>query len=287
MKKLNKFMCLALSASMLLSFTSCDPDSDDEKIEFENVNIVLPEPVGENPFAGKTFTINSENPFISQPSKYTFTNDTCTISQTMQSGEDSTIEAAATYSYSYNATDSLLYLALRTTQYLGAGDSMSFSDLKNFISLGQKSGADTAELQYLADQASITFSTPAVCKYTIQDDKFSAENYFDGTLPCQCSFKSDSAYLSAEGISFSSKTDDAVYNIMLFYDKDRSFHGRVYSTAGETISLTGTVKGTYTSTGKGTSGCKVSLTFTDLPEGIKSFSKGMPYIFEQMTSSLY
>ena len=157
-------------------------------------------------------------------------------------------------------------------------------------------------LEYLKQE----FSTLEVRKYTIDDDgSLKIEDYFDGNFPTKCWFykyidenELPSGYTSGkitlEGITLRNKPEDSYINydyFLSFNSESKTFSGTMYSSTSAGIDWAdatelGTVKGTYTTEGTGTSGCKVTLTFTEIPDGVPDVIKtGTAYELEQDSSS--
>ena len=55
--------------------------------------------------------------------------------------------------------------------------------------------------------------------------------------------------------------------------------------SGDFATKLGTVTGTYTTEGIGTSGCKVTLTFTEIPDGVPVIKTNTAYELEQSSGS--
>ena len=80
--------------------------------------------------------------------------------------------------------------------------------------------------------------------------------------------------------------------LLSFNSASKTFSGNMYTLkTPEDEGLSdatelGTVKGNYTTEGTGTSGCKVTLTFTEIPDGVPDVIKtGTPYELEQNSDS--
>ena len=312
--KLSKKILAALSAAALLAttalFSSCSDDEDDDKNG--TVYATLPESVGENPFKGKTWQItDTENDEEGTTCSWKFTDTTATYTESR-----SDYQNAETYKYSYDAEQKLLYLALQTDSHSWKEDgewiSSSWSSAEEYIELFKKDDEEAWEslteagkechLEYFKQE----FSTLEVRKYTIgEDNSLTLERYFDGNLPTKCWFKKDidenelpsgytSGTITLEGITLRNKSEDSY----IYYDYFLSFNSEsktfsdtmYYSTSAGTdwadATKLGTVKGTYTTEGIGTSGCKVTLTFTALPDGVPALIKtNTAYELEQSSGS--
>nr|MBP3282334.1 hypothetical protein [Treponema sp.] len=130
------------------------------------------------------------------------------------------------------------------------------------------------------------------------------EDYFDGNLPTKCSFYKniDESELTEEYTygrvqSYDIWLEDSEnmyrYEYFLSFNSEaKTFRGNMYSQKsprgedwGDATKL-GTLTGTYTTEGIGTSGCKVTLTFTELPDGVPALIKtNTAYELEQDSSS--
>ncbi len=304
--KLSKKILAALSAAALLAttalFSSCSDDEDDDKNGTSYVT--LPESVGENPLKGKTWQRTSEN----RAYKWSFSDTTATY--TTESKTDYT--EIETYKYSYDANQNLLYLAFQSESWTEDGETTSWSSVEEYEELIKKEAEEygeslsDVELECELEYAKQAFSTLEVNKYTIDDDgSLTLEDYFDGNLPTKCDFYKDfgeselpseytSGDISLDEIWFedSDRTDYSYDYNLSFNSEAKTFSGNMYSwkrpegeDLGDTTKL-GTVKGTYTTEGIGTSGCKVTLTFTSLPDEVPDVIKtGTPYELEQNSDS--
>ncbi|MCR5124825.1 MAG: hypothetical protein K6B43_06490 [Treponema sp.] len=309
--KLSKKILAALSAAALLAttalFASCSDDEDDDKNG--TAYVTLPESVGENPLKGKTWKItiteNKEEVTIS----WAFTDTTATYTESRSDSKN-----IDTYKYSYDANQNLLYLALQSVGRTEDGETTSWSSVEECEELMKKEAEEygdgmseeemkvaiESELEYCKQE----FSTRGVRKYTIgEDGSLTLKRYFDGNLPTACGFyKSfDESDLPSEYTRGSIDIDciwlygseyDYRYDYSLSFNSEaKTFSGNMYSwkrPEGENWDDTtklGTVKGTYTTEGIGTSGCKVTLMFTELPDGVPIIKTGTDYELEQDSSS--
>ena len=309
--KLSKKILAALSAAALLAttalFASCSDDEDDDKNG--TAYVTLPESVGENPLKGKTWQIENDEEGATCSWKFTDTTATYTYSRT----DYTDIE---TFKYSYDANQNLLYLALQSegNSWTEDGETISYSwsSVEEYEELLKKE--DEEEWKSLSEAGKECyleyfkreFSTLEVNKFTIGDDgSLTLEDYFDGNLPTKFWFykyidenELPSGYTSGtitlEGITLWNKSENSYINydyFLSFNSKAKTFSGTMYSSTSAGIDWAdatklGTVTGTYTTEGTGTSGCKVTLTFTALPDGVPDVIKtGTAYELEQRSGS--
>ena len=307
--KLSKKILAALSAAALLAttalFSSCSDDEDDDKNG--TAYVTLPESVGENPLKGKTWkrTITEHEEEVTISWSFTDTTATYTESET----DSKYIE---TYKYSYDANQNLLYLALqsesnswtedgKTTSYSWSSVEEYKEQLKEEVEeYGESISEDAIErfIEYTKQE----FSTLEVNKYTIgEDGSLTLERYFDGNLPTACYFRkhfdqseltSDYTHvsISLEDIGLSNSEKSYEYDYPLSFNSEaKTFSGSMYDltgVSGDFATKLGTVTGTYFTEGTGTSGCKVTLTFTEIPDGVPDVIKtGTAYELEQSSGS--
>ena len=303
--KLSKKILVALSAAALLAttalFASCSDDEDDGKNG--TAYVTLPESVGENPLKGKTWQITEDDETYS----WSFTDTTATY--TDSETDHTEIE---TYKYSYDANQNLLYLAFQSESWTEDGETTSWSSVEEYIELMKKDDEEAwksvseAGKECYLEYSKRDFSTRRVRKYTIGDDgSLTLEDYFDGNLPTACGFnqkrdESDlSGYVELYLHSFYSSDSEYEYTYNYFPSfntETKTFSGNLYykkRQLDKSISeyytdqtKLGTVKGTYITEGIGTSGCKVTLTFTSLPDEVPDVIKtGTAYELEQSSGS--
>ena len=309
--KLSKKILAALSAAALLAttalFASCSDDEDDDG-KNGTVYATLPESVGENPFKGKTWQYTSGSG--KRTYKWSFTDTTATYTKSDES--ETYYTNIETYKYSYDANQKLLYLAFQSESWTEDGETTSWSSVEEYEELIKKEAEEygeslsDVELECELEWVKQEFSTLEVNKYTIDDDgSLTLEDYFDGNLPTKCDFYKEfgeselpseytSGDISLDEIWFedSDRTDYRYYYDLSFNSEAKTFSGKLYSQTSAVeeewsdITKLGTVTGTYTTEGIGTSGCKVTLTFTELPDGVPDVLKtGTAYVLEQGSSS--
>ena len=305
--KLSKKILAVLSAAALLAttalFASCSDDEDDGKNG--TAYVTLPESVGENQLKGKTWQrTNTEG---DETYSWSFTDTTATYTE---SETDS--KYIETYKYSYDANQNLLYLALlsRSNSFLEDGKWISDSwssveeykeQLKEEVEEYGDSISEDA-IERFSEFIKQEFSTLEVNKYTIgEDGSLTLEEYFDGNLPTACYFRKHfeeseltSEYthvsISLEDIGLSNSEKRYEYDYPLSFNTEaKTFSGNMYDlteVSGDFATKLGTVTGTYTTEGTGTSDCKVTLTFTALPDEVPDVIKtGTPYELEQSSDS--
>ncbi|MBR1715489.1 MAG: hypothetical protein IJ717_11195 [Treponema sp.] len=300
--KLSKKILAALSAAALLAttalFASCSDDEDDGKNG--TTYATLPESVGENPFAGKTWKYQRTSNGKEYSHSWSFTDTTATNSN----GEE---ETTYTYKYSYDANQNLLYLAFQTESWTEDGETISYSSVEEYKEVVKKWYEDEgdsiseAEMESELERIKKEFSTLGVRKYTISEDSLTLEDYFDGKLPTACYFyksfdESDlpseytSGFISIDCIGLYDSEYDYRYNYYLSFNSEaKTFSGNMYSYKSskddDFTTKLGTVTGTYTTEGIGTSGCKVTLTFTEIPDGVPVIKTNTAYELEQNSDS--
>ncbi len=290
--KLSKKILAALSAAALLAttalFSSCSDDEDDDG-KNGTTYATLPESVGENQLKGKTWQRTSEE----RTYKWAFTDTTATY--TYSETDYTEIE---TYKYSYDTNQNLLYLALQSEGWTEDGETISWSSVEEYEELMKKwyeeegESLSDVELKWELEWEMQDFSTRGVRKYTIGDDgSLTLEDYFDGNLPTACGFyksfdesdlPSEYTYGRVRLYDIWLKDSENTYRyeyFLSFNSEAKTFRGNMYSQKrpegedfGDTTKL-GTVTGTYTTEGIGTSGCKVTLTFTEIPDGVPDVIK--------------
>ena len=303
--KLSKKILAALSATALLAttalFASCSDDEDDDKNG--TTYVTLPESVGENPLKGKTWQI--ENDEEGSTCSWKFTDTTATYTKSKTDYQD-----IYTYKYSYDANQKLLYLALQSEGWTEDGETTSWSSVKEYEEQMKKESEEEgwsvseATIECELEDVKQEFSTLEVNKYTIDDDgSLKLEDYFDGNLPTKCSFYKniDESELTEEYTygrvrSYDIWLEDSEnmyrYEYFLSFNSEaKTFRGNMYSQKrprgedwGDATKL-GTVTGTYTTEGIGTSGCKVTLTFTEIPDGVPVIKTNTAYVLEQSSES--
>ena len=311
--KLSKKILAVLSAAALLAttalFSSCSDDEDDDKNG--TAYVTLPESVGENPLKGKTWqrTSTKGDETYSWSETWAFTDTTATYTDS-----ETDYKHIYTYKYSYDANQNLIYLALQSesTRFLEDGEwiSYSWSSVEEYIELMKKENeeaweslSETGKEVYI-EATKDDFSTLEVRKYTIgEDNSLTLEDYFDGNLPTACHFRKEIAQrdlpseytngeISLNGIMLDSKDSSLDSDYLLsFNSASKTFSGNMYTLkTPEDEGLSdatklGTVTGTYTTEGTGTSGCKVTLTFTSLPDGVPVIKTDTAYMLEQSSDS--
>ena len=304
--KLSKKILAALSAAALLAatalFASCSDDEDDDKNG--TVYATLPESVGENPLKGKTWKItDTENDEEGTTCSWEFTDTTATYTES-----NTDHKSINTYKYSYDANQKLLYLALQSEGWTENGEWISYSSVEEYEEQYKKwceeegESLSDVELECELEYVKRDFSTRRVRKYTIGDDgSLTLEDYFDGNLPTKCDFYKDfgeselpseytEGFISIDCIGLYDSEYDYRYNYYLSFNSEaKTFSGNMYSYKSskddEFTTKLGTVKGTYTTEGIGTSGCKVTLTFTSLPDGVPIIKTGTAYELEMYSDS--
>ena len=290
MKKLHKAFLIAALATSALALMACNNDDDDNNNNNNNNNNTptasLPTSVGENIFSGKTFTDESNG--------ITWKFSTNTV---VQAGEFDDSESQWTccsqwtYRYSYNTEKSILYLALMSYSESGTKNGESYSDsyssVDEYVAIHKKNSPDGVTwtedaISYFTDLAKSNFALQEVYKYEISGNTISCEDYFDGSLPTECEFRSSDNAIKLESqlrIHSNSEEYDKIRAPYLSYSNGKfsgNIYGESYNSSEKTdhFTLLGKVEGTYSTSGTGTEGsdCTVKLTFTAIPNAVTSAS---------------
>lgn len=267
--------------------------------ESSETSVTLPDSVGDNELKSTSWkaTVDSVTTTIAfSESTVTFTKEG-TGTETYTDTEE--------YKYAYNATDKLLYLELESVKYDGSDTISRSSDIETLL---KNEGLSGDELGWEVDVIKNRLKTVTIYKYTLADSSLTLADYFDGTLPPSGSFTASSnspeytLYSNSDGGIFTYEAGETSggttvtvgYRIGMMNLSDGSFDGNLYKqtfdASGEnnTVTSLGTAKGTYTTSGKGTSDCIISFTFTSLPDGATSLSTGSAYtLTQEATSTTY
>lgn len=248
----------------------------------------LPESVGANPFAGKTWEYFAGGS-VQERHFWEFSDTTVRLIVEETVNDKVEIHEGEVYNYSYNADENLLYLALKT--YIGTddGEEWSYASLEDFKKLAEAWGWSSVEIELELEWVEQEFSILEIKKYTIDGNTLKLENYFDGSLPSAYqfykSFRADElpdGYSGELGIDYMSINMPSGSEFKCFYSLSfdgTAFSGKVYDEDANTL---GTISGTYTTSGSGTaeSGCTVTLNFTSIPSGIPVIVTGKDYVLE-------
>lgn len=280
MKKFLKMAAAVAAILMALSFASCSDDDDDDGDETTSQ---LPASVGTNELSGTTWT--AANGYAT----FSFTDSVATSKFTSGSYFNE-----VKYSYSYNSTSKLLYLKMISLAEGNSESSVTISSVDEYIAEMKKNAQkynenwdDTRETVERAE-ATIWLNTIIVSKYALDGNSLSMAEYFDGNFPTAANFSYDldtnGSYLDfGSRLKIKDKSgDEKMYYYAYPTDySDGKFSATLYKTADkETYTSLGTVAGTYSSTGTGTSGCKVTVTFTTLPSSVSIVKTGTAYTLE-------
>ena len=303
---------IALSAA-LLPFVSCS-DDEEESEKLETVYAELPASVGENPFAGKTWEYTSNYSDGEYEYYWAFTNDTAVYTYSRSYGGETRIETS-TYSYTYDAEKSLLFLGLKSYKYDSSDDSKDWEyssaeelrelydkDYEEELAEAKEEGLELTDEQKkalkafydseLADMI-LEFSLVDTKKFEIADNKVKFTYYFDGKIPSLCSFRyyengSDCWYCS-NSLSFWFRTEEGSIDFHLEDLKmsDGKFSGDVTSWDWNTYTFKtyGTAKGTYELANVNSTEAKITFTFTEIPDGVTALSVNTPYTFTLNTDN--
>lgn len=249
-------------------------------VEAEKLVVTLPESSGENPFSGKTFTENlGDSGDASRKTKtWTFTDSQATEVTTYLKDNSTGTDV---YAYSYDATNKLLFLSLKSFGEEEDGESYTCSTVSEYEELLKEWSVDEefelSDEELLNELASKTnqFATMVVYKYKISESSNTLTPYFYGTLPTAVNFSSSDntiALKKGEGLWLhlgQSDRNDGYHCLAPNYENG-NFSGIV--TLND--DFIGVLAGTYTTSGTGTSGCTITLTFTELPDSVTKFATG-------------
>ena len=267
---------------------------------YETPVVKLPDPVGENPFTGKTFVNEWNEGSEETPETITetwiFTDSTVTMKEEKSWFNGHSINH---YEYSYDSSQNLLYLLLKKVEVTENNKIYSFSNYLEYVQMmisrtpGINSIKDVPNTILLTTQSIMleTFGFFEVQQYEIDDSSdipsLELTPYFNGTLPSESDFWSidwNPEHTKPEISTHeryclrpigSDSIADCYICWPLIFD-DNSFSGII--TIGTGDEYLGDFECYYTSTGKGTSGCTLKIMFTELPEEIRDFETYKEYI---------
>lgn len=288
---------VALAASAAF-FASCTDDEDDEKITTPHAT--LPESVGANPFAGKTWEMSDISDGQEVDSECWEFSDTMATWRHEYYRDRELFADNYVYNYSYNADENLLYLSFQSASGTDDGGEWSYASLEVCKKLAEARGWSPVATEMKLEWVEQEFSLLEIKKYTIDGNTLKLEDYFDGSLPTLCEFEkkftedelpyedSSNSYghVGLDEVWLLDETGhetghDYCYNPTF---KNGSFSGTAYDFNGDEMTAVklGIISGTYTTSGSGTaeSGCTVTLNFTSIPSGIPVIVTGKDYVLE-------
>lgn len=276
------------------SGTNNDGKNSGESPSATTPKVTLPESIGENPFAGKTFTLEGSS--SEKMRTWNFTNDTATeIYARTKKGETKT--ETSVYRYSYDANQKLLFLALESSSDKDDKGEFSYSSVAEYEVLLKKMVAEKGEtlsneaLERMLAMCASQFDTMEVYQYEISENLIILTKYFNGSLPTVVHFSTESEtpiyidYNDAKGMIYIKLSDNTLYEFYPTFSNN-SFSGKMYKGLWdgdkENRTSVGTVEGTYTTSGKGIkgSGCTITLIFTKLPDSVTGFTTGTEYVLK-------
>ena len=295
MKYLRKIMAAAAASAMAFAFFGCSDEENDSENQISVVE--LPASVGENPFAGKTFTNGgSEESKESDIEEYgfwdlttwVFSDSTVLETETMWSdGKETTWKTV--YRYSYDTEKALIYFAQKSNTI----ENGTYSTLDEYAELLKKDGVSGTDLEAKVLNESCWISTMRTWKYKIEKGNIlSLQNYFTGKLPSNVWFyNNDNAFSIDLWNGIFTISGDGWSSECYTTFEDGKFTGRIYRwtySSGEdseteennVCKYLGTVSGTYECSGTGPEGT-VTLTATELPEAITGLEINKPVVFKQ------
>lgn len=234
-----------------------------------------PDCVGTDELSGKTF----ERTYDGGKEVYTFKDG---IAEETDSSEEGDGEAKITYSYSWNATEKLVYLQKKSSSAMGYTMNSAEDEVKAYIDYMKKYGGTLSEedKECLNEETKYNWSMVDVYKYIISDGKLYLEPYFDGVyIPTKglqnFNFGSNanwSVNFSSDCLKLKDNTGDGKTYISYPVFSDGNFSGTLYKKtkkAGEkdsTLTKVGAIKGTYTISAN----TSVKLNFTEVPETVST-----------------
>ncbi len=249
-------------------------------------SVELPASVGNNPFAGKTFVLDDSH--YDSSMTLTFTEDVMTRTYKTQ---------ISYYKYSYNATTKMLYWVPVFPVKDGDKTITSINEHINYVKTqAEAKGKSWTKNKEICTKAQIIFALthPEAYLYTFTDTGLSLENYFTGDIAQNIRFYWHEEYSSpsyagrqittefAPGFAIIAylNSEDISYNVVLTHKDNGTFTGNVYNEKEDT--LLGTLAGTYSISGTGTSGCTLTYNFTSLPNEILElgFATNTNYVLE-------
>lgn len=285
MKKSQFFSALPLFAAacfLAASLTSCSNDDDDD--DSSSSSVTLPASSGTNELSGKNWSVTDSGTGYSESEEWEFSDSTATYTSAYSytdSDKNETGSITETYKYTYDSENGLVYLALTKVSYTSEGTTYTWSSAAEYKKLASSVGGLTGdELADEYDSAVATFKTPVIYKYTISstDSSLTLAEYFDGDLPTAAYFYKSlsSGSIRIKDCSIRISVYDENYNYTYYYIyptySDSTFTGTLYScvededSGEEVYTALGTAAGTYSTSGKGTSDCTITLTFTTVPD---------------------
>lgn len=253
------------------------------EVEAKKVTVTLPESKGTNPFNGKTFKQVITGGDASRKEK-TWSFDGSTAKETtIYTGKGA--KEIDVYNYAYDAEKSLLFLALKSCSGEGDGRTYTCSTAEEWGNLQKKwdaeDGKESSEEEIKEEVARFTnlFATRRGYQYSISENSITFTPYFDGSLPEIVGFSSSDRKISTkmgEGLwlwpTGSTGNADGYHCLAPTYEDEKFFGIVSYNKK-----YIGSLEATYTTEGKGTTGCSIKITFTKLPAGITEFTTGTEY----------
>ena len=259
------FLVSLILSGINLMFIACN--SDDEDDATPTITAEIPASIGTNEFAGKTWQSSRE--------KITFSD---TTSDTTGESSDS-----VKFKYSYDSTKKLLYLA-EISEVLDGVTISSVNDYVNYYKSKNKSWTSDSETYY-RNRGSEIFTIPKVFSYSISGTALELKEYFTGEIPSTADFYKSPLQFIKNHITFYSVYDTQYSNASAYLTfSGNSFSGDIYNNEGNT--KLGTLAGTYTTKGTGTSNSSVTLKFTSLPSDLTSVKTDTEYTLPQSAGTI-
>ena len=286
--KTHWFVALLLAATLVFGFASCSSDSDDDDDDDNSSSssttyATLPSSVGTNELSGKSWTYTS--PHGNAKETWTFNSDGTATFTENGNDDGETFTQVHTYNYTYNSNSKLVYLGLKSF----SSNNVSYSSVAEAKTLMANYGLSGDELEKKVAEFALEFATKLVFKYDIDSTAKTLEliYYFDGELPTFVDMDyssydystSQSIYIDGDdgGFEISSSSKYRIYPTF----SNGTFSGTLFQKSSEEYTSLGTATGTYTTSGTGTTGSSVTLTFTALPSNFTVLSTNTAYKLEQ------
>lgn len=295
MKKLKTIYVLMVAVVISFGLLACKTNADDNGgssgnsgTNYETPKAKLPESVGTNELAGKTFKY--EDTYLTEVWKFSDT----TIERV---SDNSGITQTWNYRYTYDSEKELVYYSLISYKYqkyndFGLEEEKTVDDINKVLSENYWTSEKSVE------EANSAFKIVYTLKYELSDGGIRIQKrYFSGALPTNIEFTCwELSYLHGNSLSNFGIVSKSVptttlhfmsggsySNKQAFLDfEDGKFNGTVfesnkdYNGTNEEYFNLGTVEGTYetTATSKSQS---ITLTFTKIPETVTTVELNTKY----------
>jgi len=287
MKTLKKSILLlfavAVVFSMTVSIVSCSKDDEDtEEKPKAGFSVALPESVGENPFAGKSY--DYEEGFMgTTPGRVVFTDSTLTITNKKNH--------KWFFQYTYDATQKLIYCGWVSESGKGA----TIYTVSDYVNMYKNELVTDDTISYYTDKGTASYTTMKIYSYEQTDSSLTmSEGYFTGALPSCAEFEIPNSGSSPYNISYDNEeftindnnsSSKSKYHLFVLCNEN-PFSATLYQKLNGEYAKVGTAKGSYTATGTGISDCTLKITFTELPDEVTVITKNTEYTLPQHQKSI-